>query len=59
MISENHPKSKYTKFGSEKYLNLLPKKFKTIFIKYKNANHHLPIETGRRCGIPKLERTNS
>ena len=43
--------------GPEKYLNLLPKKFRTIFIKFRTANHHLPIETGRWCGTPKLERT--
>ena len=46
-----------TEFGPEKYLNLLPKKFRTIFIKFRTANHHLPIETGRWCGTPKLERT--
>ena len=45
-----------TEFGPEKYLNLLPKKFRTIFIKFRTANHHLPIEIGRWCGTPKLER---
>ena len=34
-----------TEFGSEKYLinNLVPQNFRTIFIKFRTANHRLPI----------------
>ena len=46
-----------TEFGPEKFLNLLPKIFRTIFIKFRTANYHLLIETWRWCSIPKLERT--
>ena len=45
-----------TEFGLEKYLNILPKKTRTIFIKFRTANHRLPVETGRWCGTPKHER---
>ena len=43
--------------GPKKILNILPKNFRTIFIKFRTANHHIPNETGRWCDIPKLERT--
>ena len=46
-----------TEFGPEKFLNLLPKIFRTILIKFRIANHQLLIETWRWCSIPKLERT--
>ena len=35
----------------------MPQIFITIFIKFRTANHYLPMETGRWYGIPKLERT--
>ena len=38
-----------TEFGSEKYFNLLPQKFRTILTKVKTANYHLPIEIWRWC----------
>ena len=43
--------------GLKKDLNVLPQKFKAIFIKFRTANHNLSMENGRWCGIPKLERT--
>ena len=62
VISENQPKGEIynifkTEFGSEKYLNLLPQKTRTSFIKLRTANHNLPNETGRWCCTPKVERT--
>lgn len=45
-----------TEFGFEKYLALLPKKFRTILIKLRTTNHRLPVETGRWFGIPKNDR---
>jgi hypothetical protein len=45
------------KFGFEKYLDTLPRKLRTKFIKFRTSNHHLPVETGRWCGTPKNEKT--
>ena len=45
------------KFGFEKYLDTLPKKLRTKFIKFRTSKHHLPVETNRWCGTPKNERT--
>ena len=36
-----------TEFGPEKYLNLLPTKCRTIFIKLRTAKPHIPIEIWR------------
>ena len=46
-----------SEFGSEKYFNLLPQNLRITFIEFRTANHHLPLETGSWCGIPKLGRT--
>lgn len=45
------------KFGFEKYLGILTKKFWKPLIKFRTANHRLPIETGRWYGIPVNDRS--
>ena len=39
-------------FGYEKYLDILPSKFRKLLVKFRTSNHRLPIETGRWLGIP-------
>ena len=39
-------------FGYEKYLDILPSKFRKILVKFRTSNHRLPIETSRWLGIP-------
>ena len=43
-------------FGYEKYLDILPSKFRKILVKFRTSNHRLPIETGRWLGIPLDDR---
>ena len=45
-----------TSFGFENYINMLPNKFRKIFIKFRTSNHHLPVETGRWYNVPLNER---
>lgn len=45
-----------TNFGYEKYLDILPLKFRKILGKFRTSNHHLPVELGRWDGIPLNER---
>ena len=57
----NSPKSKIYRifkvdFGYEKYLEKLPKKLRTIFLKFRTTNHRLPVETGRWIDVPYNER---
>lgn len=43
-------------FSYENYINLLPHKLRKIFMKFRTANHHLPVETGRWSNIPLNQR---
>ena len=43
-------------FRHEKYLNILPTKFREILDKFRTSNHRLPIVTGRWLGIPLDDR---
>ena len=42
-------------FGFENYIKISPK-FRTIFMKFRTTNHHLPMETGRWHGLPLCDR---
>ena len=44
-------------FGCEKYLEKLPKKFRTILLKFRTTNHRLPVETGRWINMPYNDRS--
>ena len=43
-------------FRFEKYLITLPQNIWTILLKFRTANHHLPIEIGRWNSIPIEDR---
>ena len=45
-----------TKFGLETYLERLPVKLRSIFLKFRTTNHRLPVETGRWFNVPYDER---
>ena len=34
-------------FIFEKYLNIIPERFRKLIIKFRTSNHYLPLETGR------------
>ena len=36
----------------EKYLDILPTKFRKVLVTFRTSNHRLPIETSRWLGIP-------
>jgi hypothetical protein len=57
----NSPKNKIYRifkidFGYEIYLEKLPEKLRTIFLKFRTTNHRLPVETGRWIDVPYNER---